>query len=519
MVKLEDRAQLFIRGAPTTDISAPEAKHESKARQIVSDNRLYEYAEHAYLGDKIALPGIETKQLALGSSRISLTYGQINGLAGDFFGTMQPICQGDTEDEREKRFIAAYNTLVNSGDTPTNLLDTLQAEIHSLREAKKAVDTNKEEFSKLYHPTDATWLAARSLFLSGDQPAFLNLASVNFDHFGDDAGTAYNTGHRVALKHAREASFAVNPTMSDSDRKHRLMEAYTMNAFADHFLEDRFSAGHLRTPRRKLAEGPPIIGNYCAKRMHDEDNKAGLWVMSPDRPDKWRVYGDGNLLKIENNVTVDQCLKALNASVNEVYMAWLHGTCPSEDSNFAAWAHAPTLSTVSNPELDNAAPLFNRDGYMRDPTQLDHHLREDQVRYAPYYRKEATAKSDEGDSYLFPTATAHAGASAYVMPADYNGKHQFLNADASATAGSYLGVDANVSAYSLENDNAKLKLGLGIDTGLGMGGNPLVIDAMKNTLDVYGANSGGSRNLAGHSPLVEDLEARIASLHKKPAAL
>ena len=45
-----------------------------------------------------------------------------------------------------------------------------------------------------------------------------------------------------------------------------------------------------------------------------------------------------------------------------------------------------------------------------------------------------------------------------------------------------------------------------ISQQLGMGSNPSVIEAMKNTLDVYGANSGGSRNLAGHSPLVEDLE-------------
>ncbi|KAI0539889.1 5-aminolevulinate synthase [Xylaria digitata] len=54
---------------------------------------------------------------------------------------------------------------------------------------------------------------------------------------------------------------------------------------------------------------------------------------------------------------------------------------------------------------------------------------------------------------------------------------------------------------------------------LGMGSNPAVIAAMQQALHMYGANSGGSRNIAGHSPLVESLEASIAELHKKPAAL
>jgi 5-aminolevulinate synthase len=52
-----------------------------------------------------------------------------------------------------------------------------------------------------------------------------------------------------------------------------------------------------------------------------------------------------------------------------------------------------------------------------------------------------------------------------------------------------------------------------------MGSNPAVIAAMEGALHVYGANSGGSRNIAGHSPVVEQLESSIAELHKKPAAL
>ena len=46
-----------------------------------------------------------------------------------------------------------------------------------------------------------------------------------------------------------------------------------------------------------------------------------------------------------------------------------------------------------------------------------------------------------------------------------------------------------------------------------------MIAAMEDALHTYGANSGGSRNIAGHSPLAEALESSIAELHRKPSAL
>lgn len=52
-----------------------------------------------------------------------------------------------------------------------------------------------------------------------------------------------------------------------------------------------------------------------------------------------------------------------------------------------------------------------------------------------------------------------------------------------------------------------------------MGSNQLVAKSMHDALRIYGANSGGSRNIAGHNPLAEQLEAKIAELHRKPAAL
>ncbi|CZT50591.1 5-aminolevulinate synthase, mitochondrial precursor [Rhynchosporium secalis] len=54
---------------------------------------------------------------------------------------------------------------------------------------------------------------------------------------------------------------------------------------------------------------------------------------------------------------------------------------------------------------------------------------------------------------------------------------------------------------------------------LGMGRNPQVLKSMHETLDEYGAGAGGTRNISGHNKHAVDLEASIAKLHAKDAAL
>jgi 5-aminolevulinate synthase len=54
---------------------------------------------------------------------------------------------------------------------------------------------------------------------------------------------------------------------------------------------------------------------------------------------------------------------------------------------------------------------------------------------------------------------------------------------------------------------------------LGMGRNPQVLKTMHETLDEYGAGAGGTRNISGHNQHAVQLEASIAKLHAKDAAL
>lgn len=65
--------------------------------------------------------------------------------------------------------------------------------------------------------------------------------------------------------------------------------------------------------------------------MHDEDNKYGLRVTN-ERGDKWIAYGDGMLLNRESKGNYRVAVDAVQASVNEVYNAFLHPEKPPDFS-------------------------------------------------------------------------------------------------------------------------------------------------------------------------------------------
>ncbi|KAK4200394.1 hypothetical protein QBC40DRAFT_280159 [Triangularia verruculosa] len=312
----------------------------------------FEYAEHSYLGDSITLAWDDGQSYVAKykpfklPNGLQVTYGQINGLAGDFYGTVNPISDGKDLQEQRQRFLRAWYWLAQ--DTTRNpaeaqkILNTLSVEVNSVQ---AAINAHKDPSTVYPTIPDVTGqLQIHTLLRPDECPSYLGLAKINWDHFGVDARTAYNACHSVALQVAASGNLEL---------------AYAMNAFGDHFLQDSFAAGHMRTPRRKLHDSVGTA-DLCAKFMHDEDNAIGLSVKNPAGR-SWHTYGDKRLYDKEDVSNKYEAWNAVRASADEIYNAWKNKTVPAYP-NYSAWNYAPILSEVSSV----VAPLFRADGQRRE---------------------------------------------------------------------------------------------------------------------------------------------------------
>ena len=153
-------------------------------------------------------PGVFDQQLPV-LPGLSLTYGDFTALGGDHFAKfvdLEQTAQAPGGKERIKKFVDVVDGKKSGDFEDPNTIDSEWAE------------------------------------------RYKNLAFENIAHFSH-GGTAVETwkkDHYLALMAAAKAGY-----FSDIGA---LQRAYAMNAFADHFLTDSFSSGHVRTPRKKILE-------------------------------------------------------------------------------------------------------------------------------------------------------------------------------------------------------------------------------------------------------------------------
>ncbi|MFJ7316288.1 phospholipase [Pseudomonas sp. NPDC098747] len=328
----------------------------------------FEGAEHTAIGDNTRLRFVENAEPVLAQNvslhlpnGLALTYGQVLALGGDFYGIAdRPVSEGATPVDRLQRFNAAFDSLAAlpaSRAEATQILAVMQKEIDAVKQAIKDGKQPHEAYDALGDTLSEEWnkITGGGSFVSALFPLgrYLKLAANNADHFGEWARLAYVAGHTAAL----QTAIAARATQDEQ----QLERAYAMNAFADHFLTDLFSSGHLRVPRKDLAAvvTPSDLGSLITRFMHDEDSKFGLKVHN-GRGDQWRAYGDKRYFDAsdaDNRIQVNQ---AVQTSADEVFAAYLSGNLPAP-STFAALQHLPDLSAALN-LTNNFSPLFRTEG-------------------------------------------------------------------------------------------------------------------------------------------------------------
>ncbi|QHF27127.1 phospholipase [Pseudomonas sp. R32] len=349
----------------------------------------FEGGEHTAIGDNTLLrfsqdsAPIPAWKVALHlPNGLTLSYGQIVALGGDFYGVPErPIADGANAEERVQRFAAAFDSLAvlpASREEAGKILAVMQREIAAANQAIKDGRQPHEAYDQLGDTLSEEWnkITGGGSFVSPMFPLgrYLKLAASNWDHFGEWALLAYIAGHTAALRQA------VKARASGDDGQLEL--AYAMNAFADHFLTDLFSAGHVRVPRKAIKDNvtPADLGSLISRFMHDEDSKYGL-VLRNAQGDTWRGYGDKRYFDSIDVANRKQVGLAVQKSADEIFQAFDSGNLPAPTAYGALRIAADLQAAVEGQVPGNFAPLFAlRNGKLmrradvnnlNDPAQID----------------------------------------------------------------------------------------------------------------------------------------------------
>ncbi|STX28858.1 phospholipase C [Legionella beliardensis] len=319
--------------------------------------------EHRELGDFIALKGLQNPHTKLTlPNHLQLTYGEIVMLAGDLFGNPKYPVSSCPLSSPSDCFDAQFNALASSPIKETaeqvNKLKIFFDEIDiQLQQARKQGrsdwDFYRENSSAMSKKLNR--LTGGGSFISDYIPfgQYILLAQANFDHFVPDSLVAYQVGHKRALQTALTAhQLFLDNKLQQADETLQL--AYAQNAFANHYLTDSLSAGHMRTPRRAIANIclPAVLNLLIANLMHDEDSHQGLWVSNSEGT-SWLAYGDGDLYSDNSAFHREMILKMMQLSADDIYKAFQLGTIPN---TFPEMALMPLYQQIG--ELNNTAPLF-----------------------------------------------------------------------------------------------------------------------------------------------------------------
>lgn len=329
-------------------------------------NQHWSTTEHLEAGNKLDLlfcnKGLVTCTVSNAQSRqagdilltldngLRFTFGEIITLAGDYFAEPDLPITGGLYDN--------FNISEQDYQNPVKILSDSQ------------FDKLKPRFEKAFLTLSADWRAERISelvfkYINGElslEDAIslglqrYDLAVNNFDHFAPYSWYAYSTGHAIALDFAAKAG--MNNNQAD------LKYAYAIEAFAQHYLTDSFSAGHMRVPLKQIRRFVFFEKNglLLTKFMHDEDSKFGvnLYNLSGD---SWRSYGDDYYRDSRNKFNREMLASIQQLSITQVFQAYSNKKQVNINENLDEISKLmPIVSTKDyNDGVTQNSPLFSAD--------------------------------------------------------------------------------------------------------------------------------------------------------------
>jgi hypothetical protein len=281
---------------PVQRCGACGAKEEQQAVQTTQVQR-FETNEHKLMGDEGS--GGATIKL---NDELTVTFGDITALAGDFFGSVGQIrslakVQGDgknrprTSDEIKYALYVKVRRTHKDSDFGEEVVNAVTRRYYTLAGTNRTHFTNPEGLDSPTHEELAT-RRDHSVVGANIRTAYGLPSDIHIKSKGQTVTNAgsYRNNHIMAIEEAARAGKEGQP----------LDAAMLSEAFASHFLTDAYAAGHIRTPRSAISDwwNPRVpmfwhnlklwMAENIAKHINDGWSLASmptvqqLWEMSRD---------------------------------------------------------------------------------------------------------------------------------------------------------------------------------------------------------------------------------------------
>ncbi len=263
----------------------------------------YKYGEHKIIGDRgfgrlitairyapgggsfLQLLDLKTDSGAWYFGALSqhapVSYGVLNALSGDH--SSNPYLMEEQlrmEGSALQRIMALHESYIRMGYTAAPDGKLVKTDFNYLVLAAVNIP-HFYEYNKTFQQQLRNFDPA--LIRLCQNPAAINTAMKKLDK--TNAINMYVTMHLVAVDLAEQSGLAYRSDPAAARRL--LLYAFLFNAFADHFLEDAFSAGHLVVNRTIMAS---LTNN---KALHDFYSEYGTTVVNR-KGEVWKAFGDGN---------------------------------------------------------------------------------------------------------------------------------------------------------------------------------------------------------------------------------
>ncbi|CAN5736829.1 hypothetical protein BH11MYX3_BH11MYX3_16410 [soil metagenome] len=181
----------------------------------------------------------------------------------------------------------------------------------------------------------ADFLETRAGWKAASRKQYYTLALGNSTHFHPYATREWWRYHSQAVAHAIEAS-----KTTGFDAVNGLQLAVFEAAFADHFLQDAFSSGHMGFNRAASSVAASLL-------YHDRWNAKGRVIR--DRAGRsWKTYGDGHLDATANADGRAHAVRVATLSIEGVLRGFILGA-RDPDHELEIWRSLPFV--IDAPEL------------------------------------------------------------------------------------------------------------------------------------------------------------------------